>query len=39
MMVAGCIGLLAACADRLPGAADEIRAALAGENADVAPWE
>jgi len=39
MMIAGCIGLLAAVADHLPGLHGPIRAALAGAGADTPPWE
>jgi uncharacterized protein (DUF1786 family) len=39
MMMAGCFGLLAACADHLPAYADEIRAAFAGADAGTPPWE
>ncbi|MEA5078102.1 MAG: DUF1786 family protein [Anaerolineaceae bacterium] len=39
MMIAGCFGLLRACADHLPHAADEILAALKGTNHPRAPWE
>jgi len=38
-MIAGCFGLLRACADHLPQAADEILAALKGTNHPRAPWE
>ncbi len=39
LMIAGCFGLLRACADHLPHAADEILAALKGTNHPRAPWE
>ena len=39
MMIAGCFGLLAAAADRLPQLAGPIRAALSGSAAPRAPWE
>lgn len=40
MMIAGCFGLLSACADRLPHLAEPIRASLAGAGgAGRAPWE
>ncbi len=39
MMIAGCFGLLRACADLLPDASEEILAALNGTNQPRAPWE
>ncbi len=39
MMTAGCLGLLAAVAERLPALHDPIRAALDGAGADIPPWE
>jgi uncharacterized protein (DUF1786 family) len=39
MMLAGCIGLLAATAEKLPQLAGPIRAGLAGTAAERAPWE
>ncbi len=40
MMIAGCFGLLAACADRLPHLAEPIRASLAGAAASArTPWD
>ncbi len=39
MMLAGCFGLLSACADLLPNLADPIHAAMRGEFAQIAPWD
>lgn len=39
MMIAGCFGLLRACADHLPGATEQILSALNGSNQPCAPWE
>jgi uncharacterized protein (DUF1786 family) len=39
MMIAGCFGLLRACADHLPDATEEIISALNGTNHPRAPWE
>lgn len=39
MMIAGCIGLLAATADLLPELRDEIRDALQGSPSGTAPWD
>ncbi len=39
MMVAGCFGLLRACADHIPQAKEEILSALNGTNQPQAPWE
>lgn len=39
MMIAGCFGLLRACADLLPAAREEILSALSGTNEPHAPWE
>ena len=39
MMLSGCFGLLAACADLLPAHSDQIHAALRGDQAHVAPWD
>ena len=40
MMTAGCTGLLAACADVLPGTREELLEALRGQGASgTAPWD
>jgi uncharacterized protein (DUF1786 family) len=39
MMIAGCFGLLAACADVLPELAEPIRTSLAGRLDGAAPWD
>ncbi len=39
MMLAGCFGLVAAIAELLPDLADPIRASLAGQTVDRAPWD
>jgi uncharacterized protein (DUF1786 family) len=39
MMLSGCFGLLAACAELLPDLSKQILAALNGEHSDVAPWD
>ena len=39
MMIAGCIGLLVAVADRLPALRGPIEAALEGAGAHTPPWE
>ena len=40
MMLAGCIGLIAAAADVMPELGDEIRASLDGRRAlGTAPWD
>jgi hypothetical protein len=40
MMIAGCFGLLAAAADRLPELSEPVHASLAGTGGSgAAPWE
>ncbi len=38
-MIAGCFGLLAACADILPELAEPIHASLSGHLDGAAPWD
>lgn len=39
MMIAGCFGLLAACADKIPAFSEPILASLQGLSATSAPWD
>ena len=39
MMIAGCFGLLAAVADKIPELAEPIRASLSGSGQGTAPWD
>ena len=39
MMIAGCFGLLAAVADKMPELAEPIRASLSGSGQGTAPWD
>ncbi|MEW5873117.1 MAG: DUF1786 domain-containing protein [Chloroflexota bacterium] len=39
MMIAGCFGLLAACADLLPELREALQASLRGDNRGIAPWD